>query len=83
MSPNALARSALGLLLRPQSPAAAAKVATTSKASMSGLAQVVPDDPKFQQRLPDIIQPRFWDNQYPIDPDTFILDATNMQVFFF
>jgi len=48
--------------------------------AMSGLAQVVPEDPKFHQRLPDVIEPRWWTGESPIPTASFVIDATKFQV---
>ncbi len=71
-------------VLRPLARAASASGNASGNASgrvaMSGLAHVVPDDARFHQRLPDVIEPKWWTGESPIPTSSFVIDATKFQV---
>ena len=70
-------------VLRPLARAASASASSgnaSGRSAMSGLAQVVPDDARFHQRLPDVIEPKWWTGESPIPTSSFVIDATKFQV---
>ncbi len=66
-------------VLRPLARAASSGN-VSGRAAMSGLAQVVPDDARIHQRLPDVIEPKWWTGESPIPTSSFVVDASKFQV---
>lgn len=56
------------------------RAASAASRAMSGLAQAVPDDPRYQQRLPDVLEPRWATGGEPMPAREYLIDATKFQV---